>query len=147
MIAAIIARDHAAGQELFADAGNATQPAWDERGDSMGALARLWEEHGTLLERAVFPHLGGAGAESLVGTLRNQQRRVADLAHALSRRAADKGGDRHWLTDFEELKALFDAQCLCEMTELITHIGDRVAPDVMAEMTRQARALRRADRS
>ena len=142
MIAGIIELDHEAGREVFANVGNATQPAWDHRGDGMREFAALWDAHGAVLEQAVFKRLSGGG--DLVEALRLQQRGVADRATDLARRAAEQDADGRWLTDFEELKALFDAQCLREMTELIPLIRDRVPPPEVAEMTRQARALRQA---
>lgn len=145
MIAAIIELDHEAGREVFANVGNATEPAWDHRGDGMRDFASLWDAHGAVLEQAVFSRLSGvAGQGALIEALRLQQRRVFELATDLARRAANHDADGRWLTDFEELKALFDAQCLREMTELILLIRDRVPPPDVAEMTRQARALRQA---
>jgi len=142
MIAAIIELDHDAGREVFANVGNATQPAWDHRGDGMREFAALWDAHGAVLEQAVFPRLSGEA--KFVEALRLQQSGVVGRANDLARRAANQDADGRWLTDFEELKALFDAQCLREVTELIPLIRDRVPPPEVAEMTRQARALRQA---
>ena len=143
MIAAIIELDHDAGRELLANVGNAPQPAWDRRGGGMRDFADLWDVHGTILEQAVFPRLTkAAGRNDLVETLRIQHRQVADMALELARRAANHDADGRWLTDFAELKSRFDAQCLREMTELIPLIRDKVPPPEVAEMTRQARALR-----
>lgn len=143
MIATIIEQDHEAGREFFADVGNAPQPAWDSRGGGMRDVAALWDAHGAVLEQAVFPLLSGvAGQGGVVEALRLQQRRVFELATDLARRSANHDADGRWLTDFEELKAVFDAQCLREMMELILLIRDRVPPPDVAEMTRRARALR-----
>lgn len=141
MIAQTIQSDHDAGKEVFAVVGNAAQPAWDERAREMDALARLWEVHGVMLDRAVFPRLGDAA--SSLGPLRELSRRVAEMAADLARRAERQhDADGRWLTDFEALKRLFDEQCLHEDAELLPLIRDRVAPDQVAEMTRTARALR-----
>ncbi|WP_448206224.1 hemerythrin domain-containing protein [Azospirillum sp. sgz302134] len=145
MIAAIIERDQEAGRELFADVGNATQPAWDRRGDGMREFVSLWDTHGAMLQQVVFPRLSTvvAGGD-LAEALRHQHGRVVELAVDLTRRAPEHDADGHWLTDFESLKAMFDAQCLREMTDLIPMIRDRVPPPQVAEMTREARALRQA---
>lgn len=140
MIAQTIESDHDAGKEVFAVVGNAAQPAWDERAGEMQALARLWEVHGVMLERAVFPRLGNAGAP--IEELRALQRRVAELATDLARRGPEQDADGRWLTDFETLKRLFDEQCQWEDVALVPLIRDGVPPDQVAEMTRTARALR-----
>ncbi|WP_448189797.1 hemerythrin domain-containing protein [Azospirillum sp. sgz301742] len=140
MIAQTIESDHDAGKEVFAVVGNAAQPAWDERASEMQMLARLWEVHGVMLDRAVFPRLGSAGV--LVEDLRSLQRQVSELAADLARRGPEHDADGRWLTDFETLKRLFDEQCQREDVDLVPLIRDRVAPDDVAEMTRTARALR-----
>lgn len=143
MIAAIIELDHEAGRELIANVGNAPQPAWDRRGGGMRDFADLWAMHGTILEQVVFPRLTKAtGRTDFVEALRIQHCQVADAAWELARRAGDHDADGRWLTDFEEMKARFDAQCLREMTELVPLIRDQVPPPEVAEMTRHARTLR-----
>ncbi len=143
MIAQTIESDHDAGKEVFAVVGNAAQPAWDERGREMEALARLWTVHGVMLDRAVFPRLGDVGP--LAEELRALQRRVQEMAADLAHRAQQQhDADGRWLTDFEALKRLFDEQCLREDVALVPLIRDRVAPEDVAEMTRAARALRQA---
>lgn len=143
MIAAIIELDQEAGREFFADIGNATQPAWDERSASMRDFLALWDTHGAVLEQTVFPRVSAAiGRADLVDALRDQQRRVVELAGDLARRATGHDADGRWLTDFESLKGLFDAQCLREGAELIPLLRDRMPPSDVAEMTRQARTLR-----
>ncbi|HYG89148.1 MAG TPA: hemerythrin domain-containing protein [Azospirillum sp.] len=141
MIAQTIESDHNAGQEVFAVVGNAAQPAWDERTDEMRALATLWDAHGTMLERAVFPRLGDASG-ALIEGLRSLQRQVEAMAADLARRGPEHDADGRWLADFEELKRLFDAQCQRESAELVPFIRERAAPAEIAEMTRIARALR-----
>ncbi|WP_029008043.1 hypothetical protein [Azospirillum halopraeferens] len=142
MIAQLFESDHLAGQEVFSVVGNATQPAWDERAGEMSGLAELWRAHGAMLDRVVVPalHRCGVAAADLeeVGAL---QRRVAELAGDLAARAG-RGGDAGWITDFERLKSLFDAQCLHESSGLMTLIAGRLPPDAIAEATRAARALR-----
>ena len=143
MIAQIIEADHTAGQEAFAVVGNATQPAWDARAGEMDGFATLWDTHGTMMERAIFPRLAAAaGGAALIEALRDLQRQVTGAATDLARRAAarDEGGT--WLTDFEALKRLFEAQCLRESTDLVPLIRERLPPDDIAAMTRDARALR-----
>lgn len=139
MIAQTIESDHDAGKEVFAVVGNAAQPAWDERAGEMEALARLWEVHGVMLDRAVLPRLDAAAG---VGGLPDLNRRVAAMAADLAVRARQSHDDGRWLVDFETLKRLFDEQCGIEDTELVPLIRDRAAPDAVAEMTRTARALR-----
>ncbi|HYH39213.1 MAG TPA: hypothetical protein VD860_13395 [Azospirillum sp.] len=140
MIAQTIESDHDAGKEVFAVVGNAAQPAWDERAGEMESLAKLWEVHGVMLERAVLPRLDpAAGLDGLL----DLNRRVAGMATDLAERARRRhDADGRWLTDFEELKRLFDEQCLREDADLVPMIRDRAAPDAVAEMTRTARALR-----
>lgn len=140
MIAQTIVSDHDAGKEVFAVVGNAAQPAWEERAGEMQALSRLWEMHGVMLERAVFPRLGDAGG--LVEDLRSLQHRVAASAADLAQRGAERDSDGRWLADFESLKRLFDEQCRREDSKLVPLIRDRVTPEQVAEMTRAARALR-----
>ncbi len=142
MIAQTIEADHEAGKEVFATVGNAAQPAWDERGREMDALARLWTVHGVMLDRAIFPRLGEVG--SLAEELRAVQRRVQEMAADLARRAPQHDADDRWLADFEALKRLFDEQCRREDAALVPLIRDRVTPEDVAEMTRAARALRQA---
>lgn len=145
MIASLIERDHEAGQGVFAVVGNAPEPAWEGRGAGMQELVRLWEAHGAMLEQAVYPRLPDmAGHGGLLEALRGEQGQVVGLAMDLAGRTAQRDADGRWLTDFERLKALFDAQCLREMTALVPLIRDRVPPPEVAEMTRQARALRHA---
>lgn len=140
MIAGIIEDDHDAGRELLAAIGNAPQPAWEERAGEMQALAERWRVHGAMLEQAVFPALdGAAGVVEDVGAL---QRTVAGLAEDLARRAPSGETDGRWLTDFERLRAAFDAQCERESGALVTLIRERLPPDAIAGMTRRARALR-----
>ena len=150
MIAEILEADFEAGREVFAVVGNAAQPAWDERGEEMRGFALLWERHGVMLDRIVLPRLIAAAGDDgddrseLAGWLRNQNGRVAALAGDLARRAKDRDADGRWLSDFEELKRLFDAQLLREQGELVSQIRNRVAPTELAEMTREARSLRQA---
>jgi len=142
MIAGIIEDDHNAGRELLAAIGNAPQPAWEERAGEMQALAERWRAHGAMLEQAVFPALGTG--EGSVGEFRDLHRTVAGLAEDLARRAPSGETDGHWLTDFERLKAAFDAQCERESGALVRLIRERLTPDAIGEMTRRARALRTA---
>lgn len=142
MIAAIIELDHEAGREYFADVGNSPQPSWDRREDGMRAFLAHWERHGAILEQVIVPRLTATlGRSDMVETIRLQQRQVVERTGDLVRRAPQHDADGRWLTDFEELKALFDAQCLREMTELIPLVLDRVPAEEVAEMTRQARAM------
>ena len=143
MIADILESDFEAGREIFAMIGNATQPAWKKRGQEMAELAALWGKHGTLLEDVVFPHLQSVGGE-LLESLRLGNGRITELAQDLARRTEEGDADGRWLTDFEELKTLFDRQLLREQGELAPLILDRVPPAEIAEMTRQARSLRQA---
>lgn len=139
MITAIIEQDHDAGREFLADVGNATQPAWDGREQGIRGFAALWQRHGAILAQVVAPRLTGHG--SVLDPLLDQQRLVAERAGDLVRRASGHDADGRWLVDFEALKALFDAQCLREETELLPLIRDHVPPADVADMTRQARAL------
>lgn len=145
MIASLIELDQDAGRGVFAVVGNAPEPAWEGRGAGMEEFVRLWEAHGAMLEQAVYPRLVKAvGNGNPVETLRGEQGRVIELAMDLAHRAAQRDADGRWLTDFERLKAMFDGQCLRETTVLVPLIRDRVPPPEVAEMTRQARALRQA---
>lgn len=141
MIAQTIESDHIAVQELFAAIGNAPQPSWDERAEEMQGIVSRWQAHGTMLERAVYPRLGQAGA-ALIEDLREAHRQVEARAADLARRAPQHDADGRWLADFEQLKRLFDAQCRLESAELVTFIHERVPPEDVAAMTRAARALR-----
>lgn len=142
MIAQLIESDHVAGREIFAIVGNATQPAWDARAGEMRGLATLWQAHGVMLERAVFPRVGQhADLTEGIGGLHRQ---VADIAADLAARAPGHDAEGRWLTDFERLKQLFDAQCLREDIELVPLLRDGVSADDLGEMTRQARALRQS---
>lgn len=143
MIAQLFESDHVAGQEVFSVVGNATQPAWDERADEMRGLATLWRSHGAMLEQVVLPGLRQAGlGDAAAETVRALQPQVVALAEELAVRAAEHDRDGRWLADFGRLKGLFDTQCLHESGGLMTLIVSRLPPAALAELTREARALR-----
>lgn len=143
MIAHLIEEDHIAGREVFSVVGNATQPAWDERGDEMRGLAALWQAHGVMLERAVLPRLRSASeGPELSRRLMALHHEVAGLAADLAVRAPGHDAEHRWLADFERLKAAFDAQCDLEEVRLVPLIRRVASPDDIARMTRDARSLR-----
>lgn len=144
MIAEILESDFEAGREIFAMIGNAEQPAWKKRAGEMTQLAKLWEKHGTVLEAVVFPHLEQAARGELLDALKGWNQRIVELATDLARRTESHDADGRWLTDFEELKSLFDKQLLREQGEMVPLIRDRVPPSEVADMTRMARSLRQS---
>lgn len=147
MIAALIDSDHRAAREVFATVGNAPQPSWSERTEGLRSLAALWDAHSAMVDRTILPGLPPSDRLAAVG---EGNRRFAALAAELGRRAAEYDTDAEvtgqgWLTDFEALKRLFNAQCDREEAVLLPLLRDAVPPARLAEMTHRARTMRWPD--